>query len=179
MEIKKNCTKCGILKPLEDYYVLKSNLDGRCGECKECVKKRVKERQDMLRLDPAWVEKERERGRLKFQRLYKGQTQDYHIKKKAMANYKAKYPEKYKAHSMSASVKVPTGLHGHHWSYNEEHYKDLIFIHHVDHATAHRFMIYDQERMMYRTKEGILLDTKEAHVEYINQFVDKKISLTT
>jgi len=182
MEIteSKSCIVCGISKPLTDYYKHPQMGDGHLGKCKECCKKQAKERDNILRQDPDWAEKERERAREKFHRLYKGTIKvDPEIKKRDMANYKAKYPEKYKAHSMSASVKVPTGLHGHHWSYNEAHYKDLIFIHHVDHATAHRFMIYDQERMMYRTKEGILLDTKEAHVEYINQFINEKISLTT
>ena len=30
-------------------------------------------------------------------------------------------------------------------------------------------MIYDQERMMYRNINGILLDTKESHIELLNK----------
>lgn len=151
--------------------------DGHLGKCKVCCKTQARERENNLRQNSKWVEKERERGRLKFHRLYKGAKTPPDIKRKAMANYKAKYPEKIAAHSAISNVKIPNGKHGHHWSYNKEHYKDLIFIAHADHYTAHRFMIYDQERMMYRTKDGILLDTKEAHVEYINQFIETKIAL--
>jgi len=31
-------------------------------------------------------------------------------------------------------------------------------------------MIYDQERMMYRTLKGELLDTRERHITYIKSF---------
>jgi hypothetical protein len=170
MEQSKTCIKCFERKPNNEYYNTST-------ECKSCTKKRVKARQDLLRLDPDWVEKERERGRLKFQRLYKGQTQDPNIKRKAMANYKAKFPEKIKAQQRADKLGKKNGTHNHHWSYNQEHWLDIVYINHIDHATAHRFMVYDQERMMYRTKEGVLLDTKEAHVEYINQFINEKIIL--
>lgn len=42
----KNCTKCGELKPLEDYYALSGNKDGRFNECKECTKARVRRHRD-------------------------------------------------------------------------------------------------------------------------------------
>ena len=32
----------------------------------------------------------------------------------------------------------------------------------------HRFIMYDQERMMYRKLNGELLDTREKHLEYYN-----------
>lgn len=35
-----------------------------------------------------------------------------------------------------------------------------------EHNKLHRYMTYDQERKMYRTTNGILLDTKERHLEY-------------
>lgn len=56
----------------------------------------------------------------------------------------------------------------HHWSYNKEHAKDVIFLSKADHYKAHRFIIYDQERMMYRRCDTLeLLDTKESHLEFI------------
>ena len=58
--------------------------------------------------------------------------------------------------------------HLHHWSYNEEHHKDVIEITPKQHAKAHRFIVYDQERMMYRRFDNnILLDTREAHESFI------------
>lgn len=40
--IRKKCTKCGIVKPLEQYYINRSHRDGHYNECKECTKKRVR-----------------------------------------------------------------------------------------------------------------------------------------
>jgi hypothetical protein len=181
MEIteSKSCIVCGISKPLTDYYKHPQMGDGHLGKCKECCKKQAKERDNILRQDPDWAEKERERAREKFHRLYKGKKPSPEVRQKAQITYRAKYPEKDKAKAAVNRKKTPIGMQNHHWSYNKEHRLDTILITLTDHATAHRFMIYDQERMMYRTKEGILLDTKEAHVEYINQFINEKISLTT
>ncbi|AXH44386.1 endonuclease VII [Arthrobacter phage MargaretKali] len=33
----KTCSKCGVAKPLSDFYKHKSNADGRFGSCKACV----------------------------------------------------------------------------------------------------------------------------------------------
>lgn len=71
---------------------------------------------------------------------------------------------------MTSRMKPQTkGNHLHHWSYNIEHAKDVIELSIKDHATAHRFMVYDQERKMYRKLTGELLDTKEGHENYIKQ----------
>jgi hypothetical protein len=77
---------------------------------------------------------------------------------------------------MSASIKPPElGLERHHWSYNEEHYKDLIFVTKKHHMKAHRFIIYDQERMMYRRCDtGELLNTKEKHQSFIFYCIENK-----
>jgi len=63
----------------------------------------------------------------------------------------------------------------HHWSYNIEHAKDVIFLGSANHSYLHRFLIYDQERFMFRCVvsagdyiKGELLDTKERHIEYSN-----------
>lgn len=61
----------------------------------------------------------------------------------------------------------PKGFNTHHWSYNRIHYNDVIVLSIKNHMKAHRFLIYDQERMMYRTIDGILLDNKEDHIKYI------------
>ncbi len=56
----------------------------------------------------------------------------------------------------------------HHWSYNLEHVKDVIWLTKKDHNKAHRFIIYDQERFMYRRYDNnILLDTIESHETFI------------
>lgn len=45
MMLRKKCTKCEIVKPLEEYYLNKEHRDGHYNECKECTKKRVRKYQ--------------------------------------------------------------------------------------------------------------------------------------
>lgn len=75
---------------------------------------------------------------------------------------------------MSRSLKKPfEGAEKHHWSYNEEHYKDVIWLSKKQHMKGHRFIIYDQERMMYRRYDNnVLLDTKEAHESFIKNCIE-------
>jgi len=61
--MEEQCTKCGKVKSIDEFY-------RGSYECKECVKKRVKDREAILRQDPEWVLKERKRGREKYHRLY-------------------------------------------------------------------------------------------------------------
>ena len=35
----KTCTKCGVKKPLTEYWKKKTNVDGFCYQCKSCMKK--------------------------------------------------------------------------------------------------------------------------------------------
>jgi hypothetical protein len=39
----KVCTKCNILKPLDEFHKLKANRDGRTGGCKKCLNARLRE----------------------------------------------------------------------------------------------------------------------------------------
>ena len=171
MENKKTCFKCNTEKPLSDYYKHKKMGDGHLGKCKECAKKDSNKREERLRNDVVWINGEKERCREKYHRLgYKYKTPTFEKKKEAMRKYKMKYPEKIKARNSSQKMKPQIkGNVLHHWSYNEEHFKDVIELSVADHNKAHRHMVYDAERKMYRRADNnILLDTKEAHIEYIN-----------
>ena len=55
---------------------------------------------------------------------------------------------------------VPDGMDRHHWSYNEEHRKDIIPLTTKDHAKIHRYMTFDKSVLMYRQLDGKLLNTK-------------------
>lgn len=164
----KICFKCSLEKSLEDFYKHPSTKDGYLNKCKECTKKDSIQRVEILKNDPDFVEKEQIRAREKYHRLgYKDKKPSYENKKIIMSRYKEKYPEKILAKNKSQNLPRFIDMNLHHWSYLEEHYLDVIELSIKDHNTAHRFLIYDQERMQYRTLEGILLDTKEAHLEYI------------
>jgi len=160
--------------PLDGYYKHSGMSDGHLNKCKSCCKKQAKEREDLLRQDPNWMDAERIRAREKYFRLYKGVKQSYEASKRYKDLYKEKYPEKIAAKNKASNCKPKLkGNHLHHWSYNKEHYQDLIELPRLEHAKLHRYMIYDQERMMYRTTNGVLLDTKETHIAYYETLKDK------
>jgi hypothetical protein len=146
--------------------------DGYLNKCKECNKNDVKGYYLNKKQDPDFILKQRKRGREKHKRLYSGKT---HQNYKKQLIYRDKYPEKIKAARKSQSMskhKPFEGAEKHHWSYNEGHYKDIIWLNNKDHNKAHRFIIYDQERMMYRRTDNLqLLDTKEYHEGYIKSII--------
>lgn len=169
----KKCFKCGIKKELSEFYVHPRMGDGHLNKCKECTKKDVRVDYAKNIISPEWHEKQKERGRDKYRRLnykdiYKIGTDEKRI---IMKKYNEKYPEKYIAKAKSVMIKAPAGFEKHHWSYNKEHYKDVLFLTREHHNAAHRYMVYDQERMMYRTMSNVLLDTRLSHETYINKFI--------
>ena len=166
--MEKSCTMCGATKPIGEFYKMASMKDGHLKQCKECIKQRSKNRYVSLSTNPSHIESERARGREKYHRLYKnGVNPDPARKKIASDTYRSKYPEKAKARSMSQRMNCKEGHHLHHWSYNTIHGRDVIELPSKEHAKAHRFLVYDQERMMYRALDGVLLDTRERHERYI------------
>lgn len=166
----KICFKCNADKKLPEFYKHKGMADGYLGKCKECAKSDAKERFNNLSLDKDWVEKEKERGREKYYRLgYKDlYKQTPESKKRDMQKYFDKYPEKRKAHIFSNSLKPKIkGNHLHHWSYNEQHYKDVIELSPKDHAFLHRHIKYVQDAKIYKSIYGELLDTKLKHEDFL------------
>lgn len=164
----KICFKCGLEKPLSLFYKHKMMADGHLNKCIDCTRKDVKQRFDVLTAtDPEFVESEKFRARDKYRRLYKGTKTSPLVREKSNENYLNRYPEKYAAKNQSVNIECPEGFHKHHWSYKEEHYKDIMIIPADLHYKIHRYMNYDQKEMKYRTSEGVLLETRELHELFI------------
>lgn len=151
-------------------------LDGHLNKCKDCTKRDSKQRGEELRKDAVWLEQEKTRHRDKYHRLnYRERHKPTQEAKRAiMKAYTDKYPEKRVAKIRSQHVSAPKGFHNHHWSYRIEDAKDTIQLTHQEHYRAHRYLKYDQQENRYRTAEGVLLDTKEKHLEYIKSLGEKK-----
>ena len=171
---KKICFKCKIEKGVSDFYKHKKMGDGLLGKCKDCTKLDTKIRLEEKMKDPNFVENEKKRHREKYHRLGSTWNKDNSKNYEYTKRQREKYPEKVKARARVCKMKSLNG-HLHHWSYNEEHFKDVIDLSIKEHNKAHRFLIYDQERKMYRRCDtNELLDTKESHLKFINWCIETK-----
>lgn len=161
----KICKWCYEEKPIEQFNRNKAMPDGRINKCKACVYLYEHERLKRNSADPKWIEKERARGREKYHRLNYKETNKTNPKNRE--TWVQKYPEKELAYRACGKLKKDKGLNIHHWSYNEEHYLDVIPLTIADHNLLHRYMKYDQDVKMYRNLQGELLSNKESHIELL------------
>lgn len=184
MENKKTCFKCLQEKTLSEYYVHKQMSDGHLNKCKDCTKKDTSERvaKKLLENPEDWINKERIRSREKSRRLnynekYKSSNKESYAQSK---RYNDRYPEKTECKRLVASARSKkildspkNGCDHHHWSYNKNHALDVIEIERKKHNKIHIYLIYDQERFMYRRYDtNELLDTKEKHESFIRWAID-------
>jgi hypothetical protein len=61
----KKCFKCNAIKDLSDFYPHKKMPDGHLNKCKECNRKDSALQLEKNKLNPEWLEKEKERVRKK------------------------------------------------------------------------------------------------------------------
>lgn len=158
---------------MDNFHKHKEMADGHLNECKDCTRIRNYKRLQFLRTNQEYVEKERKRGR-----------DNYHLNRKGKCNGKAgvkekwnkRYPEKLSAANRSRHLEKPfIEAVRHHWSYNEEHQKSVIWLTNKEHNKAHRFLVYDYERKMYRRCDTMeLLETIERHEEFIRFCIENK-----
>jgi hypothetical protein len=174
MSDSKICFKCKTNKPLTEYYVHAQMGDGHLNKCIECAKNDARVQYGKNMQNPDWVEREQKRVRLKELKRYhtklKG-TDKLKLKQQiAGRKYVKRYPEKRNAvNFVHSNLESVPGYQYHHWSYKKEHRLDVIQLSISTHNFLHRFITYVPELMCYKTKlGGILLDTKDKHLEFID-----------
>lgn len=171
--MEKICKICRIPKPIEEFHTHKGCKDGHVGVCKRCVCEGQKSRYKILMQNPEFVMSERIRGRKKQRNKPQKVRRTGKIKLEDTKKYRAKYPEKTRAKYavQNNNIHAKPGFHLHHWSYNDDHFLDVIEIDVKKHLAMHTGLRYDQPRKMYvDARTGELLDTREKSIFFIETF---------
>lgn len=165
----KVCIICSEEKEITEFYTHPKMGDGRLNKCKTCCKKQAKERHYKLFQDPEWREKEKERSKERYYRLNYKEKQ-----KKTNKKYPWKQKNRYKNLRKWYESKhgcLDKNIELHHWSYKYKNLRDVIPLSCSTHRKIHTKLILSIEDECFKTIDGELLDTKEKHLNYINQFI--------
>lgn len=157
----KTCFKCGAEKPLSEFYKHSGMKDGRVNKCKDCNKRDVIEN----RKKRAEYYKHYDRNRPNHSERVRKQTErtkelyqscgEFREKVNAtQAAWVNRNPDKRKAHnSVNNAIRdgilhkpdkcehceeVSDKIQGHHWSYEEEHWLDVMWLCPACHGKEHR-----------------------------------------
>lgn len=153
----KVCIKCGRELPLSEYYVHRQMADGHLNKCKECVKQYIHDKYVKNCEDPKFVERERDRGRDKYLRLY------------AKLHLKTSHPECHNVRRAAISHGINCdNKEIHHWNYNKR--KDIFLLDRKQHKKVHLQLKYNESQKMFEYK-GELLKSKEKHLQALQEIL--------
>ena len=157
----KQCRTCGEIKPLSEFYKHKEMADGTLNHCKCCVKTRVSQHREDN------IEKVREYDRNRSNReervkyncekakrlRVEGNENFLEKERERTRNYRKSNPDKYKA-TGSVNNAIRDGKlirpnncsccgkeckpQGHHWSYEEENWLDVVWLCTQCHSSEHK-----------------------------------------
>lgn len=156
----KRCIRCGNDKELEDFYVHPGMRDGHLNKCKECCKEVADIREKNLRKNSEdWCEKERLRSKEKYHRLNYREREIEAEKLKPFKNGTYK--------NLSRDLKLSPDKNVHHWNYTLV--EDVIILDKKFHRFIHRYLILNKDTLVFTTKDGEVLDSKEKHLQFIEK----------
>lgn len=168
METKK-CFKCGKILPITEFYKHPKMADGHLGKCKECTKTDTIKNYNKKREDSEFVEKERIRGREKYERLYKP---DY---LRNVCNFDTPYKplvsNKHTSRYLRSLGYNTDGKEAHHWNYNEP--KQIFLLTTEAHHRIHQFVIVNYDDGFCYTLDGIKLNTITETINYYKKIFEK------
>lgn len=163
--ILKRCFKCGIEKPLSEFYKHSQMGDGHLNKCKECTKKDVKKNYEVKSKDEEWVEKERARGRDKYNRLnYLKSPSNCKTSRELGINRNTSDKLKRRGYNLN-------GKEAHHWNYNNPN--SVILLSRKAHHRIHKHIIVRRDDKFCYTLDGICLDTEEKTLKYYAEILSK------
>ena len=160
----KKCIRCKNVKEIDEFYVHPKMRDGHLNKCKECCREVAELREKNLRENNfEWCENERLRSKEKYYRLGYGMKQCERDKLKSYKNSKYK--------NLFRDLNLSSNENAHHWNYNL--IEDVTILNKKFHRFIHKYLILNEETLLFSTIEGNLLTTKEEHLNYIEKL--KKI----
>lgn len=166
METKK-CFKCGEVKQIELFYKHPRMKDGHVNKCIDCNKKDIHEKYKENIKDEKYVEKERLRGREKYKRLNYVERTQY---KKSYSNKTRNIHPFFKKMNLDLKNKEL-----HHWNYSLKY--DVFILNKKAHKLIHKTIKYDELLNCFVTDNGLLLNSKKLHYEFIlNVFKNNNVN---